>query len=64
MLMPNGRIMVNCGAATNITSRPEFAAFGPWELNETIKALCTAFPGQVCHYNYINVHKSLINLNT
>ncbi|XP_031093641.1 uncharacterized protein LOC115998259 [Ipomoea triloba] len=47
MLMPNGRIMVNCGAATNITSRPEFASFGPWELNETIKALCTAFPGQI-----------------
>ncbi|KAI3754137.1 hypothetical protein L1987_53915 [Smallanthus sonchifolius] len=35
-LMPNGRLMVNCGGAT-----------GAWEKNSTLKTLCKAFPGQV-----------------
>ncbi|XP_009803203.1 uncharacterized protein LOC107812539 [Nicotiana tabacum] len=55
MLMPNGRLMVNCGAATkewsNTSSemiQPEISEKDdPRELNATINALCKAFPGQV-----------------
>ncbi|KAK1440879.1 hypothetical protein QVD17_06712 [Tagetes erecta] len=35
-LMPNGRLMVNCGGTTS-----------SWENNSTLKTLCKAFPGQV-----------------
>ncbi|KAK4349719.1 hypothetical protein RND71_032474 [Anisodus tanguticus] len=44
MLMPNGRLMVNCGAATKELSN---TSFDVWELNATIIALCKAFPEQV-----------------
>ncbi|KAJ8553126.1 hypothetical protein K7X08_020519 [Anisodus acutangulus] len=44
MLMPNGRLMVNCGAATKEFSN---TSSDLWELNATIIALCKAFPEQV-----------------
>ncbi|XP_059276781.1 uncharacterized protein LOC132030984 isoform X4 [Lycium ferocissimum] len=44
MLMPSGRLMVNCGAATK--ELPNTSS-DPWELNATINALCEAFPEQV-----------------
>lgn len=55
MLMPSGRLMVNCGAATKDLSntssemmQPEiFKRDDPLELNTTINALCKAFPEQV-----------------
>ncbi|CAN4075848.1 unnamed protein product [Withania somnifera] len=55
MLMSNGRLMVNCGAATKELSntssemmQPEIAERDdPLELNATINALCRAFPEQV-----------------
>lgn len=55
MLMPNGRLMVNCGAATKELSntssemmQPEISnRDDPLELNTTINALCKAFPEQV-----------------
>jgi hypothetical protein len=40
-LMPDGRIMVNCGGDT------EESLSSYWVQNPTIKALCSAFPGQV-----------------
>lgn len=36
-LMPNGRLMVNCGGSSDAI----------WEKNSTINAMCKAFPGQV-----------------
>ncbi|XP_025888436.1 uncharacterized protein [Solanum lycopersicum] len=54
MLMPNGRIMVNCGAATKeLSDNSEMMQLDiskrddPLELNATINALCKAFPEQV-----------------
>ncbi|XP_049349984.1 uncharacterized protein LOC125814564 [Solanum verrucosum] len=54
MLMPNGRLMVNCGAATKELSdtsemmQPDIPKRDdPLELNATINALCKAFPEQV-----------------
>jgi len=41
-LMPDGRIMVNCGGADN-----EESLSSPWVQNPTVKALCSAFPRQV-----------------
>lgn len=41
-LMPDGRIMVNCGG-----SDTEESLSSPWVQNPTVKALCSAFPGQV-----------------
>ena len=41
-LMPDGRIMVNCGGADNDESLSS-----PWVQNPTVKALCSAFPRQV-----------------
>ncbi|CAN6314217.1 unnamed protein product [Urochloa humidicola] len=41
-LMPGGRIMVNCGGADVAESLTSF-----WVQNPTIKALCSAFPGQL-----------------
>ncbi|KAJ0603377.1 putative S-adenosyl-L-methionine-dependent methyltransferase [Helianthus annuus] len=38
-LMPNGRIMVNCGAGS--------CGDSVWDQNSTLKTLCQAFPGQV-----------------
>ncbi|GJW19050.1 S-adenosyl-L-methionine-dependent methyltransferases superfamily protein [Tanacetum coccineum] len=38
-LMPNGRLMVNCGGSIDND--------GPWEKNSTLYTLCKAFPGQV-----------------
>ncbi|XP_057511707.1 uncharacterized protein LOC130793847 [Actinidia eriantha] len=50
-LMPNGRLMVNCGAANDgaaNTTYPDASSIdGTWVQNSTIKALCQAFPGQV-----------------
>ncbi|KAL0344224.1 UNVERIFIED_CONTAM: hypothetical protein Sangu_1309800, partial [Sesamum angustifolium] len=53
-LMPNGRLMVNCGAgedsltANNAVSQHDGSSIdGTWKLNATIRALCEAFPGQV-----------------
>ncbi|CAL5374137.1 unnamed protein product [Camellia sinensis] len=50
-LMPNGRLMVNCGAANDGASNtisPEVSSIdGTWVQNSTIKALCQAFPGHV-----------------
>lgn len=54
-LMPDGRLMVNCGgtdalasSATEIEPHREVSSFDHiWEQNSTIKALCKAFPGQV-----------------
>ncbi|KAK4394270.1 hypothetical protein Sango_1897800 [Sesamum angolense] len=53
-LMPNGRLMVNCGAgedsltANNAESQHDGSSIdGTWKLNATIRALCEAFPGQV-----------------
>ncbi|XP_002465952.2 uncharacterized protein LOC8061451 [Sorghum bicolor] len=40
-LMPDGRIMVNCGGDT------EESLSSYWVQNPTIKALCSAFPGQL-----------------
>ncbi|KAL5679066.1 hypothetical protein ACJX0J_005451, partial [Zea mays] len=40
-LMPDGRIMVNCGG-----SDTEESLSSPWVQNPTVKALCSAFPGQ------------------
>ncbi|XP_006352225.1 uncharacterized protein [Solanum tuberosum] len=54
MLMPNGRLMVNCGAATKELSdtsemmQPDIPKRDdPLKLNATINALCKAFPEQV-----------------
>lgn len=41
-LMPDGRIMVNCGGSDTVESLSS-----PWVQNPTVKALCSAFPGQV-----------------
>lgn len=60
MLMPNGRLMVNCGAATKELSntsemmQPDISeGDDPRELNTTINALCKAFPEQVGNLNSI-----------
>lgn len=61
MLMPSGRLMVNCGAATKDLSntssemmQPEiFERDDPLELNTTINALCKAFPEQVGYLHSI-----------
>lgn len=41
-LMPGGRIMVNCGGAD-----VEESLSSSWVQNPTVKALCSAFPGQL-----------------
>ena len=46
-LMPDGRIMVNCGAGDAAVSLAADADVSSWVQNPTIKALCSAFPGQV-----------------
>ncbi|CAL5327948.1 unnamed protein product [Camellia sinensis] len=57
-LMPNGRLMVNCGAANDGASNtisPEVSSIdGTWVQNSTIKALCQAFPG---HLNWKKMPK-------
>jgi hypothetical protein len=45
-LMPDGRIMVNCGGDASV-SLVEDNSPSSWVQNPTIKALCSAFPGQV-----------------
>ncbi|CAK9167231.1 unnamed protein product [Ilex paraguariensis] len=66
-LMPNGRLMVNCGSANDGTSNSIGATHAAisssddtWEQNSTIKALCKAFPGQ----NGINNTDDLETSNT
>ncbi|VAI10078.1 unnamed protein product [Triticum turgidum subsp. durum] len=44
-LMPDGRIMVNCGAGDTAISLAADADVSSWVQNPTIKALCSAFPG-------------------
>ncbi|THG08099.1 hypothetical protein TEA_024625 [Camellia sinensis var. sinensis] len=55
-LMPNGRLMVNCGAANDGASNtisPEVSSIdGTWVQNSTIKALCQAFPGHVGYLTF------------
>uniref|UniRef100_M8AUU3 Uncharacterized protein n=1 Tax=Aegilops tauschii TaxID=37682 RepID=M8AUU3_AEGTA len=46
-LMPDGRIMVNCGAGDAAVSLAADADVSSWVQNPTIKALCSAFPGQL-----------------
>jgi hypothetical protein len=46
-LMPDGRIMVNCGGADTAVSLAADTGVSSWVQNPTIKALCSAFPGQV-----------------
>ncbi|XP_044371466.1 uncharacterized protein [Triticum aestivum] len=46
-LMPDGRIMVNCGAGDTAISLAADADVSSWVQNPTIKALCSAFPGQL-----------------
>uniref|UniRef100_M8AVJ6 PABS domain-containing protein n=1 Tax=Aegilops tauschii TaxID=37682 RepID=M8AVJ6_AEGTA len=46
-LMPDGRIMVNCGGADTPVSLAADTGVSSWVQNPTIKALCSAFPGQV-----------------
>lgn len=45
-LMPNGRLMVNCGASTNINGLT-YTQNSFRENNSTLDILCKAFPGQV-----------------
>ncbi|XP_015689699.2 uncharacterized protein LOC102721435 [Oryza brachyantha] len=46
-LMPDGRIIVNCGGADAAVSLADDTGRSSWVQNPTIKALCTAFPGQL-----------------
>lgn len=46
-LMPNGRIMVNCGGATDEISATVDNE-GIWLLNSTLQTLYKAFPEQLC----------------
>lgn len=46
-LMPDGRIMVNCGGADAAVSLAGGTSPSSWVQNPTIKALCSAFPGQL-----------------
>ncbi|XP_051183516.1 uncharacterized protein [Lolium perenne] len=46
-LMPDGRIMVNCGGADTAVSLAADTGVSSWVQNPTIKALCSAFPGQL-----------------
>ena len=46
-LMPDGRIMVNCGGADTPVSLAADTGVSSWVQNPTIKALCAAFPGQL-----------------
>ncbi|KAG5563634.1 hypothetical protein RHGRI_006173 [Rhododendron griersonianum] len=53
-LMPNGRFMVNCGAAndglSDTTSPESWSIDRSWVQNSTIRALCQAFPREVGGY--------------
>lgn len=58
-LMPDGRIMVNCGGADAAVSLADDMGLSSWVQNPTIKALCAAFPGQVRLYmSHRNIHIS------
>ncbi|XP_044983090.1 uncharacterized protein LOC123449816 [Hordeum vulgare subsp. vulgare] len=46
-LMPDGRIMVNCGGADTAVSLAADTGVSSWVQNPTIKALCSAFPGKL-----------------
>uniref|UniRef100_A0A0A9FV94 Uncharacterized protein n=1 Tax=Arundo donax TaxID=35708 RepID=A0A0A9FV94_ARUDO len=62
-LMPDGRIMVNCGGADTAVSLAEDSSPSSWVQNPTIKALCSAFPGQVVHMmqflGHTHIHTSI-----
>ncbi|KAL2945000.1 putative polyamine aminopropyl transferase [Bienertia sinuspersici] len=51
-LMPNGRIMVNCGGVKVKQDSSE------WQLNFTIKALCEAFGGDYVHWKKMPENES------
>ncbi|GFP78805.1 hypothetical protein PHJA_000024000 [Phtheirospermum japonicum] len=78
-LMPNGRLMVNCGAGEHMLSARHgvhqhgaLSMGGIWKLNATIRALCQAFPGKVnwkkmpksAGENYLALTGSLPDLTT
>ncbi|KAK2967430.1 hypothetical protein RJ640_022362 [Escallonia rubra] len=47
-LMPNGRLMVNCGGTSDGSFSPGISSTdSSWEQNSTIKAMCEAFSRQV-----------------
>lgn len=50
--MPNGRIMVNCGGATDEMSANVHSE-GTWLLNSTLQTLYKAFPGQASIFTFI-----------
>lgn len=50
--MPNGRIMVNCGGATDEISGNVHNE-ETWLLNSTLQTLFKAFPGQVSIFIFI-----------
>ena len=57
-LMPSGRIMVNCGGAD-----VEESISSSWVQNPTVKALCSAFPGQVwCNSSAIFICTSITKI--
>lgn len=58
-LMPNGRIMVNCGGDDIGASVSDE---GTWEQNSTIKALCQAFPGEVSWKKLVNEGENYLAL--
>ncbi|KAL8107075.1 uncharacterized protein LOC141670587 [Apium graveolens] len=58
-LMPNGRIMVNCGGSDIGASVSDE---GTWEQNSTIKALCQAFPGEVSWKKLVNEGENYLAL--
>jgi len=55
-LIPNGRLMVNCGGIEESDAINERISTksvdNAWVENPTIKVLCEAFPGQVWHLLY------------
>ncbi|KAI7737891.1 hypothetical protein M8C21_032155, partial [Ambrosia artemisiifolia] len=46
-LMPNGRLMINCGGTTSLSGSTDSSTDAAWDQNSTLKTLCEAFPGQV-----------------
>ncbi|KAL1834676.1 hypothetical protein DCAR_0104889 [Daucus carota subsp. sativus] len=58
-LMPNGRIMVNCGGSDVGAPVSDESS---WEQNSTIKALCQAFPGEVSWKKLVNEGENYLAL--
>lgn len=55
-LMPNGRIMVNCGGTCSTIEKetnPEMLqSEATWLLNSTLQTLSIAFPGEVGRFSF------------